>query len=397
MSISHQYIPCRATYVRQEKWDSVMAWIRTRKLKSGTRYTATIRLKGHRPVSATFGRKADAQDWAAITESQIKRGAFIDKLDSSMSFSNAVDKYLAQISPKKAANTHRREKQLASQLLKGFNGRNDLHSITSLDVADYRDLRLKDVSNTTVRLELSLLSDIFNRAIQDWGLLIDNPVKKIKRPSPAPGRVRFCTEEEAGRLLAACKESQNQLLYPFILLLMHTGMRPSEAAGLRWDQVDLAQRFVLLEKTKTAPFRRVPITTPTADALKNLELQENGLIFLPDEKRLIKSDYFRKAFETARKRAGLNDLRMYDLRHTAASHLLMAGVDLRTLADILGHRTMQMVMRYSHLLDDHKQEAVDRIAGLGLQKKEKMEKQRMRRCLILYMIFSLPLNYQNTF
>lgn len=76
--------------------------------------------------------------------------------------------------------------------------------------------------------------------------------------------------------------------------------------------------------------------------------------------------FFRRAFDNAIKKAKIEDFHMHDLRHTAASYLLMAGVDLRTLADILGHSTMQMVQRYTHLLDDHKLKAVDRIAGLGL-------------------------------
>jgi integrase len=85
-----------------------------------------------------------------------------------------------------------------------------------------------------------------------------------------------------------------------------------------------------------------------------------------EQARNIPSSRFRPAFDKARVRAGLPALHMHDLRHTAASHMLMAGTDLRTLASILGHSTLQMVLRYTHLLDEHKLNAVDRLNSFGM-------------------------------
>ncbi|RJX23494.1 MAG: hypothetical protein C4563_01675 [Desulfobulbus sp.] len=86
-----------------------------------------------------------------------------------------------------------------------------------------------------------------------------------------------------------------------------------------------------------------------------------------EQARNIPSSRFRPAFDKARARAGLPGLHMHDLRHTAASHMLMAGTDLRTLASILGHSTLQMVLRYTHLLDEHKLNAVDRLNSFGIR------------------------------
>ncbi|HHL33166.1 MAG TPA: site-specific integrase [Desulfobulbaceae bacterium] len=202
---------------------------------------------------------------------------------------------------------------------------------------------------------------------------IENPVNAIERPKVPKGRIIFLKEEEAIRLLKECRASKNKMLYPYILTLLHTAMRPSEAAGLRWDQVDLKNRSLTLFVTKNEP-RTVPLTQPVVNVLQELRKDngDNEFVFLKDagkstQAKNIPSSRFRPSFDKARERAGLQQIHMHDLRHTAASHMLMAGTDLRTLAAILGHSTLQMVLRYTHLLDDHKLNAVDRISTFGIE------------------------------
>lgn len=173
-------------------------------------------------------------------------------------------------------------------------------------------------------------------------------------------------------LLDVCRGADNQKLHPYVLLMLHTGMRPSEAAGLTWGQVDLSALMIELPITKTTR-RRVPMTPQAAKALVAFRPPQPGpgdFIFLPPGRSqdVLRrpSIFFRRSFDTALKACGITDFSLHDLRHTAASHLLMAGVDLRTLAEILGHRTMEMVQRYTHLLDGHKRAAVARINGFGV-------------------------------
>ena len=152
-------------------------------------------------------------------------------------------------------------------------------------------------------------------------------------------------------------------------------MRSSEAAGLRWSQVDLKKRVIFLPDTKNKDSRWVPLTKELTKELSNLKKTSKGknenLVFLKEDQlktaraKARPGIKFREAFNAAKKRAGLPDIHMHDLRHTAASHLIMSGVDIRTLADILGHRTLQMVQRYTHLLHDHKLTAIDKIGSLG--------------------------------
>ncbi len=180
------------------------------------------------------------------------------------------------------------------------------------------------------------------------------------------------TNDEARNLLEICKKSRNQKLYHFVQLLLHTGMRPSEGAGLKWGQVDIDARIVDLSITKTKP-RRVPLTIKAIEILLDImpeKCSNQEYVFLPEKISVTVQRrpnlFFRRAFDNAVIKAKLDDFHMHDLRHTAASYLLMGGVDLRTLADILGHSTMQMVQRYTHLLDDHKLKAIDQIERLGI-------------------------------
>ena len=144
-------------------------------------------------------------------------------------------------------------------------------------------------------------------------------------------------------------------------------------AGVEIRPITL-EAALMLAKVPVVPFK-YPGTKELAEELASLKEISNGkeenLVFLKDEQlktaraKARPGIKFREAFNAAKKRAGLPDIHMHDLRHTAASHLIMSGVDIRTLADILGHRTLQMVQRYTHLLHDHKLTAIDKIGSLG--------------------------------
>ena len=353
-----------------------MARIQTRKGKKRTTYTATVRVKGFDPLARTFDTKGEAKNWAAEIEREMRMGRYQDvRPAEKITFAESLTRYLEHVSSSKRINSERRDRISAVALLGGFGQEISLASITPQRLAVYRDARLKTVSPSTIQKEFALISHLFNIARKEWGLSIDNPVTGISRPRVNNSRTRFLTKEEAQRLLDCAKESRNQKLYPYLLLMLHTGMRPSEAAGLTWGDVDLEARLVKLLVTKT-DLRYVPLTDVAIKALRSirpLDTENDMYVFLPPRRLLsqqvldIPCNYFKKSFGTAKARAGLDDVHLHDLRHTAASHLLMAGVDLRTLAEILGHKTMQMVQRYTHLLNDHKLKAVEKISSLGVE------------------------------
>ena len=349
-----------------------MATITKRKRKKGIVYCAEVRVKGHPSLSQTFDRQSEALRWAEDTEEALRNNGYIGNAPpNDMLFDDALDKYLAQVSSKKAQSTHRRE-LYQSRSLHFFYG-NTLKEITPTLVAQFRDKRLTEVKSATVIKDLNLLSHIYTIALREWGVEATNPVSIIRKPKTPQGRLRFLTDGEIKNLLKESKKAKRPYLYHFIVLQLHTGMRPSEGAGLTWRQVDFDGRIIDLQQTKTDP-RRVPLTVTAIETLAELVPARGcrckDFVFLPKRPKMTyrqrPNQYFRESFDAAVKRARIQDFHMHDLRHTAASYMIMNGVDLRTVADILGHKTISMTMRYTHLLDDYKLKAVDRIAGLGI-------------------------------
>ncbi len=348
-----------------------MAYIRTVKRKKGTIYKAEVRIQGYPSLYQTFDRLSDAQRWAEDTETTLRSGGYIgDTPQDDMAFSKALDRYELEVSSKKRANTRARERTSANALRRSFSKIN-LKDITPARVAAFRDKRLKSVGPSTIQKDLALLSHLYTIARTEWALEIQNPVMAIRKPAIPPGRLRLLTTDEARNLLEICKTSRNQKLYHYVQLMLHTGMRPSEGAGLLWGQIDIDARIINLTITKTKP-RRVPLTIKAIEIFLDMmgdNCKKEHPVFLPEKVSVTVQRrpnlFFRRAFDNAVKKVNLEDFHMHDLRHTSASYLLMGGVDLRTLAEILGHSTMQMVQRYTHLLDDHKLKAIDRIEGLG--------------------------------
>jgi integrase len=206
----------------------------------------------------------------------------------------------------------------------------------------------------TVRQYLVTLSGVLTWAVE-IGWLADHPMEKMRKPSVPPGRVRFLSAEEYQRLLAACRRSANPFLYLLIVLGVSTGCRRTELCRLRWPEVDLERGLVRLVTTKNKHPRAVPVTgvalellrahaaTPRAGAVDWLFPRRDGLQPVAIE----------QAWRPTRFRAGLVDFRFHDLRHTCASYLAMSGASLLDIAEVLGHKKLDMVKRYAHLTEAH--------------------------------------------
>ena len=182
--------------------------------------------------------------------------------------------------------------------------------------------------------------------------------------------------DQIGALLTECQVSKNPNLYPLVLLLLSTGMRPEEAVLLEWSRVNLERSTVYLHETKTEP-RTVPIPDDVLQVLASMP-RSGRMVFIADEiaGRPKPTRYFRRSFELACVRARINQplrrdgrrnapassstprVTLYTLRHSAATYLLMHGTDIRTVADILGHGNIGMTMKYTHMVDSHKLAAV---------------------------------------
>lgn len=215
----------------------------------------------------------------------------------------------------------------------------------------------------SVHAYMAALSAALTVAVNELDLLAEQPMRKVRKlPDPA-SYIRFLSTEERQRLLRACRRSNDPRLYPVVFLALHTGARKNELLHLRRRDVNLQQAVVYFYKTKTKVVRAVPLSEPALDLLSKpifaIMPPDTWLFPGPATGRPTRIDY---AWDKARREAGLKDFRFHDLRHSAASYLLMSGANLVELADILGHRTMAMVKRYAHFTQGHTRGVLTRMA-----------------------------------
>ena len=204
-----------------------------------------------------------------------------------------------------------------------------------------------------------------------------NPARLLKRKHEDNERVRFLGQfkpaktqdeelrklnDEESRLRSVVARDYPAHL-PELTIALHTGMRPSEQYGLKWDRVDLLRRLISIPKSKNGKARHIPLNTEAAAAFIELMKRRNpdGWVFVnTDGERLCGYKHW---FDPAVDAAGIREFTWYCLRHTFASRLVMAGVDLRTVAELMGHKTIQMTMRYAHLAPEHNLAAVERLVS----------------------------------
>ncbi len=350
-----------------------MATISLRTAADGTKaYRVEVRLKGYPAQRATFARLTDARRWAQATESAIREGRHFRTTEAKRhTLGDLIDRYVREVCPHKKDGGHQ-ARQLA--WWKDQLGAYALADVTPALIAEYRDHRAAQAtprgertSPATVVRYLAALSHAFTVAVKEWGWLPDNPLRKVTKPREPRGRVRFLDDDERERLLEACKASASPDLHAAVILALSTGARQQEVLGLRWGQIDLARKVATLHETKNGERRILPLAGPALELLKaraKVRRLDTDLLF-PGRKRQadgsIKPVDLRTPFETALKVAGVEDFHWHDLRHTAASYLAMNGASLAEIAEILGHKTLQMVRRYAHLSDAHVAGVVERM------------------------------------
>lgn len=332
------------------------------KTPAGT-WKALIRKTGWPTTSKTFRTKRDAVDWARTTEDEMVRGVYVVRAPAErLTLGAALDRYLKEVTPTKKSSTQVAEKRKAKPLRQSL-GEYALAAVSADLVARYRDERLNTISRTgkpirkdTVRLELALLSHLFSTAIREWGLgLVANPVANIKKPSAGKGRDRRLSFEEEEALLKAASNYSNPMAIWIIRLAIETGMRKGEILSVRKRHIDLRRRVIHLPDTKNNDARDVPMTKAAvavlSEALRNpLRPISTDLVFFGDDPKDRNKPYIiDNAWKTIRKKAGITGLRFHDLRHEAVSRLVEAGLSDMEVAAISGHKTMQMLRRYTHL------------------------------------------------
>ena len=322
-----------------------------RLLESG-KYNVQVRVKGHKPVSKTFSSHAEAKAFAKETEAAVvlykpevtPPAADTDSLAGHLyaPFSDYLEKYLTEVSIKLKSH---RTNIIRARVLRRFVGDVPIGELTPRRVDQFMRERLAEgVSHSTCVRELAMISVVFNTIRKRWFISCENPVASIVKPKENNARDRILKDDERVALFRVLA-TQPQLK-AIVLLAENTAMRRGELVGISWEHIDLRRKVLFLPDSKTGA-RYVPLSSQAVKVLLGLKGSNSmGRVFN------ISDSHLSHAFKDACKAAGLCDFRFHDLRHTAITRYATMGLNVLELQAISGHRTLQMLSRYTHIQPD---------------------------------------------
>lgn len=307
-------------------------------------WQARVARKGYAKQYQTFNTKAQAERWARRVEEEMAGGGFLLNDEAkTTTLAQALARYQAEVSIRKRSAD--RERSTIAWWAQSRLSQRPLQSIRGKDVVDCinEDLATR-LSPNSIRLYLALLSHVFNTASTSWGMeTLKNPVELAKgqRPKLPSGRDRRLTcDHEVVALHKAATEYGGQM-DAIITFAIETAMRRGEIAAMQWEHFESGRPILRVPDTKTGTPRRIPLSPAAMAALPTRT--ETGAVWD------MKANSISQAFERICKKAGLKDLRFHDLRHEAASRLSdQRKLDVMQIAAITGHRSMQMLKRYTH-------------------------------------------------
>lgn len=322
-----------------------MAYFKQLKTKH---WQVQIRRYGVKPETKTFPTRDEAKIWARLIESEIDRGIYVSRYEAEhVTFSELVHRYQKEVTPfKKSAS--REVSRL--RCLNTFFGEFALARINSEMVARFRDERLSlKLSGATVIKDLNTLSHIIDTAIKEWGYYLPfNPVKNIRKPRVNNSRARRLSNEEEIILLAKCRE-HSLMMESVVILAIETAMRLGEIINLKWSDINIAHRFANIYETKNGEIRKIPLSNVSINTLKNLTKR------LGSDKVFWKwktVSSFESSWQRVLAKSEIQNFRFHDLRHEATSRLFEKNLNMIEVSTITGHKTLQMLKRYTHLSID---------------------------------------------
>ncbi len=333
-------------------------------------YGVNIMVDGQR-IHRVIGKESDgvtrtqAEDFIekARTDARAGRLNLPKGRKTILGFRQAAEKYPAKLAEEGGKDLEKKRQRLSLHLVPFFKDK-PLGNITNFDIERYKKRRLDEgAAPGTINRELAALSHLFTKAVE-WRWLGNKP-GAIKRLKEGHGRITYLTTKQVERLIEAAKHDQNLHVYPFIVIGLGTSMRRTEILSIRLEHVDLDRRIIYIPNAKAGP-REQPITGNLVKFLTTyLEAAEPGQqwLFPSDKSRTGHVVNIERPWKRIVQAAGLDprEVVRHTLRHTAITHLVQAGVDLPTVQRISGHKTLAMVVKYSHQSGEHIRAAMDKL------------------------------------
>ena len=270
------------------------------------------------------------------------------------SFGDAFSQFLEWVASHVKPKTHLRY-QVSGKRLGAYFGDSQLDRITARDIEDFKGVREKECSSGGVNRDLACLRYFLNWCLHH-NYIHKSPFKGVRMLPEGPGQMRILTHEEEVLYLSRA----SQPLKDVALLILNTGMRPDEVFHIRGEDVDVEQKYIFIPNGKTNFARRtIPLSQP---ALETLQKRITPGYLFPH-----KNDPNKPMTCIRSHRRVLRDIklkfRLYDLRHTFGSRMVMAGVDLPTVKELMGHSTIAMTMKYVHPTPEHKIAAIEKLTS----------------------------------
>lgn len=315
--------------------------------KRNGKFQARIHRRGYGYRSKSFLTRADALKWARQGEIDLERRVLGEQTPP---LGLLISRYKGEVTPRKKS--ARSEAYILDAWERSSLSKQQADFVTAAQLGKWRDERAAaGALGSTIRNHLNTLSAVYRHAASEWGYQhLENPVARLKRPSPGKARTRRVSDQEIGRVKSA---TESAYLAALIDLAIETGMRLSELISMRWNNIDLDARTVFLPDTKNGHPRTVPLSSRAVQTLRSLpqgviQRLEGSLFPITPHAVTVA---FRRACKRVQRASGGSlavNLRFHDLRHEAVSRLFERGLNPMEVAAISGHRSMQMLARYTH-------------------------------------------------
>jgi site-specific recombinase XerD len=311
----------------------------------------TVNGKQYQRSTGTENKKL-AENILAKVKTQIVEGTWFDVDQAKQhTFDELMEKYLNEHSKvNKTLRSYMNDKIYVGHLKKVFTGLR-LDRVTPQLISQYKSMRLSDgKSPQTVKHEMNCLSHAFNLAVREWNWIDYNPCLRVQKPKVNNQILRWLTDDEEKRLLNASNAYLNGQLPAIITLAIHTGMRQGEILSLKWENVDMFKRAITIMQSKTKEPKTIPLNDTGFNMLlnKGKVVSMSGYVFATQNGTQILNTNLQREFSKVVEKAKMTDFRFHDLRHTFATRLVQSGVDLYSVAKLLGHKDIKTTQRYAH-------------------------------------------------